>query len=191
MAPSLLNHLCEVFLDQVSSLGNNFCWNHSAVRKWLTGCVIENDGLSQPVGAQASQMSLYRSHLLNAKCRSLQLILSWRTCCAGFEVLTWLFRDLRLAETSSLRGVLGVIAPGTTSVSSRRICLRSPHHSEMSALSLATSPSLSFILTLTAPSLPELHKRQVCFFTLSLVGSSFAMRAPLVLPAVTLGRRSS
>lgn len=126
MAPILLNHLCEVFLDQVSSLGNNFCWNHSAVRKWLTGCVIENDGLSQPVGAQASQMSLYRSHLLNAKCRSLQLILSWRICCTGFEALTWLFRDLRLAETSSLRGVLGVTAPGTTSVSSRRICLRSP-----------------------------------------------------------------
>lgn len=34
----------------------------------------------------------------------------------------------------------------------------------MSALSLAASPSLSFILTLTAPSLPELHRRQVRFF---------------------------
>lgn len=46
----------------------------------------------------------------------------------------------------------------------------------MSALSSAASPSLSFILTLTAPSLPELHRRQVrfFFFTPSLVGSSFS-----------------
>lgn len=82
----------------------------------------------------------------------------------------------RLAETSSLRGILGVSAPGTTSASSRRICLHSPpHHSEMSALSSAASPSLSFILTLTAPSLPELHRRQVrFFFTPRLVGSSFS-----------------
>lgn len=62
-----------------------------------------------------------------------------------------------------------------------------PHHSEMSALSLAASPSLSFILTLTAPSLPEMTKTASVFFKPSLVGSSFAMHAPLVLPAVTLG----
>lgn len=185
MAPSLLNHLCEVFLDQVCSLGNHFCWNHSAYLCEEMTDRIENDGLCQPVGAQASQMSLYWSPLLNAKCRSLQLIPSWRKCCTGFEAWTRLCCDLSLAETSSLRGVLGVTVPGTSSVSSRKICLHSPHHSEMSALSLAASPSLSFILTLTAPSLPELHERQVCFFTPSLVGSSFAMHAPLVLPAVT------
>lgn len=90
-----------------------------------------------------------------------------------------------------LAGLLGVTAPGTASVSNRRICLHSPHHSEMSALSLAVSPSLSFILTPTAPSSPALHKRQVSFFIPSLIGCSVAMHAPPVLPAIAWGPRNS
>lgn len=91
----------------------------------------------------------------------------------------------------SLAGVLGFTAPGTTSVSNRRICLHSPITLRC-LLSLWPSlpPSLSFWLQLPPPRLN--HTNGKClFFIPSLIGCSIAMHAPPVLPALTLGRRNS
>lgn len=113
---------------------------------------------------------------------SLHLMATSGKCCRGCETLTWLCRDLRLAETWSLRGILGVPAPGTTSVSSRRICLHStPPHPPITLRCLLSllPPSLLFWLQLSPP-LPELHRRQVrfffCFFFLLQVSSAALLR---------------
>lgn len=72
-----------------------------SLRKRLTGFVRENDGLSHPVGDQASQASLYLSQLLNTKCCSLRLTPNWcRTHWAGLGALTRSCRNLLQAVIS-------------------------------------------------------------------------------------------
>lgn len=104
-------------------------------------------------------MSLHHFHLLLNVALS-----SWRICCTGFEALTWFFRDLCLAETWSLRGVLGVTAPGTTCVSSRRICLHSPITLRcLLSLWPPLPPSLLFWLWLPPPCLN--YRNAKCIFS--------------------------